>query len=289
MSSWGSTTAPGRSAAWMLAAGILLLAVALVLGLVLMLGGGPGERPEAGVPASREVSAASHSPDPTAGTTAGSSTEPKSQTVAQAHRPAAPALVTWGGSGNQLAAVIRNDTDRQIRWARVEITTRDAAGNVLVATTGAAASTCCTVLGLPPGEDYGLFLNLDRPVSDVAEVQVRYAAVRTRPARASQRARIEVSDASFQRVPGRPGDAVVDATFTAHGEASRYVVGQAFLVGPGGALRAVLSGRYYCYRDGDQRRVRLERLQPVPPGTRLERVVAYPIPRGEARFVPMGC
>jgi hypothetical protein len=88
---------------------------------------------------------------------------------------------------------------------------------------------------------------------------------------------VAVSHPVLTRVPG---DAIVHATFTIAGDASGYVVGQAFLGDRRGRLVGVISGRFYCFADGDRRRVRMQLLHPVPPGTRVLRALAYPVPSG---------
>lgn len=256
---------------WPLYTGLVLLVVAALLGALLLWG----------VPGARDVDRAATTAPPTLAVPA-SPEEP--EPASQPGRPE-PELVTWGGRTRQLALVIRNDSDRLIRRARVAITARDAAGGVVASSTGPRRSTCCTVLGLPPRGEYGLFLDLDRPVRDVATVEVRYARVRAVPAGRSGRG-IEVHRASLERTPD---DTVVAATLAAAGPLDGYVIGQAFLVDRNDRLVGVISGRFYCFYDDTVRRVRMQLLRGTPPGTRIQRVLAYPVPSGVPAHVPHHC
>jgi hypothetical protein len=201
--------------------------------------------------------------------------------------PEEPEVVSWGGHDDQLAVVVRNQADVEVRDARVLITALDAGGRPLVATAGPPDSKCCTIVGLPPGEEFGLFLNLGLPVSEVADVQVRYVDLETAPALApADRPRVDVGDASLERTPG---DAVVTATFTAHGDVGPYVAGQAFLVDRDDRLVGVISGRFYCFGPDTTRRLRMQLLRPVPAGTRIQKVLAHPIPAGAPANVQDPC
>ncbi len=72
--------------------------------------------------------------------------------------------------------------------------------------------------------------------------------------------------------------------FSFHLMIGPYLVGQAILENPAGRLVGVISGRFYCYRDGRRARVRMELLRPAPPRTRVRSVLAYSVPAG----VPAG-
>jgi hypothetical protein len=245
-----------RRAVWPLYVGIVLVAVAVAWMLVRGLpSGDTDDRPPSSAPA------------------------PTAETLE-------PVLVRWGGTGHHLAIVIRNDSDRFVRHARVEITALDAHGRTLMATIGRPRSTCCTVVGLPPGGEYGLYLPLDRPIGMVGGVAVEYASVATEPARSARRPTVEVSRVALHRAAD---ESVVDATFRVRGTIDGFVSGQAILRDRHDRLVGVISGRFYCFHNGTSRRVRMQLFHHVPAGTRVERVLAYPVPAGVPARVPATC
>lgn len=236
------------------------------------------------VPPDLRVGAATPAAQPVAQPTAQPTAEPTAQPTAPASDLERPDLVRWGGHGRHLALVVRNDTGATIRRARVRIEVRDRTGRVLVDTVGRAGSKCCTVLGVTPEGEFGLFATLPTRVRDVGEVSVRYAELEL--ADRAPKGWVAIDRAELRRTPQ---DAIVTARFTASGKVGPYVAGQAFLVDRRGRLVAVISGRFFCYGSGDKRRVRMELTRPVPRGTRVERAVAHPIPRGIPANVDHRC
>lgn len=186
--------------------------------------------------------------------------------------PRGPEVVRWGGSDGQLAVVVRNTADVTIASATVRITAFDVDGSVLTATDGSERSTCCSVLGLPPDREFGLFAELDAPLETVDRVEVRYLELRTT---SRVLPRVDVRRPVLRRTVD---DAEVTAEIEARGGVRGFIVGQAFLTDADGELIGVISGRFYCFRDGTRRSVRMQLLRPVPPGARVEKALAYPIP-----------
>lgn len=195
-------------------------------------------------------------------------------------RPDGPDIVQWGGHGRQLSIVVRNQTDRIVQQAHVLITALDHDGSLIAASSGSRRSTCCTVLGLPPGDEYGLYVDLPRPVTDVGSVLVHYLDVDLGPVTD----KTSDYDVNSVRLVHAADDTVVETEVTVHGDVGRYLVGQAFLVDPEDRLVGVISGRFYCFGKNAQRRLRMQLLHPTPPGTHVERVAYFPIPAG----VPTG-
>lgn len=182
-----------------------------------------------------------------------------------------PEIVSWGSDGGVLSVVVRNQGPESIVRARVLITGLDADGRAVFATSGSSRAKCCTIVGLEPGGEFGLFVSGVGDVSSVDSVLVRYLdpLFAATPAPGGT---VAVDDARLSR---EPGDAVVTATITS--EEAAYVAGQAFLVDAEGELVAVISGRFYCFDPGQSRRVRMELTRPVPPGTRLQKAIAHPL------------
>lgn len=259
---------------------------ALLVTLLLGLAGCGGARPRASVvpptPPTPGV------PSGSAGGSAGATVSGLPSTTGAHAPPRDPQVVAWGRDGSLVSIVVRNVDARQIEEGLVRIALYDRGGRMLLSTTGLRGSKCCTLLSVPPGHRFGLFLTA-RGVGPIAQVRVAFAhpsQVRTRPWPASSRPRIRVTDARFVRTSH---DAVVTATFEPRRTVPAYVAGQAFLVDRRGHLVAVISGRFYCF-DGPQRhQVRMALQHRVPPGTRLGTVVAYPIPPRVRPHVPYSC
>lgn len=196
-----------------------------------------------------------------------------------------PKLVRWGGHGTRLAMVVRNPSSVEIQHARVLVTVLDAQGNPLGTRAAPPGAKCCTVLGLAPGGEFGLFANLGIPVSRIDRVLLRFLDVTTAPV-ADRAPKVLVSDPVLSRTRS---DTVVTATLTASGDVGPLVAGQAFLTDPDGRLVAVISGRFYCFADQARRRLRMQLLHTVPPDTRIQRVLAHPIPADVSAITPRAC
>ncbi|WP_183093753.1 hypothetical protein [Nocardioides stalactiti] len=194
-------------------------------------------------------------------------------------------VVGWGRASGQLAVVVRNNTDTHINSARVRITGVDVNGTMVVTTTGTPRDVCCTIVGLPPGKEYGLFAPVGDDVGEIAEVDVQ--AISTRVRRGPTRARVSASDLALKRFDD---DTVVTARLTARGpRLSGFVAVQAILVDQSGEVAQVISGRYYCFGDRTTAAIRLRLFHAVPDRLRVRRVLAYPVPVGVLPRVPGEC
>ena len=274
MSPWQEHQSPR----WPLYGGIGCVALAMVIGLLMMMGvfggGGDDRRGGAGAPAPPSGSATTSTSTTVASPASPSETTSRPTSSAAPAPPGdAPQLVSWGQDAHQLAVLVRNDTAQVIDRAQVRITGRDAAGRRVVSTTS-TTGLCCVVVGLQPGQDFGLFAPLKPGAAKVATVTVDYVTNVSR-AVGKEEATVTVSGATLERFPD---DTVVTATLAARGPVDGYVAVQAMLVGTDGRLSQVISGRYYCYQPGTRRQVRLRLFHAVPAGVRLFKVVAHPIP-----------
>ncbi|MDQ6525672.1 hypothetical protein RB608_18785 [Nocardioides sp. LHD-245] len=257
----------GRRHSWPLHAGVLLVLAGLVAGGLLLTGtiGGPDDRRE-------------RRPFPM-GRGGPAATPP-----APAGDGDVLAVRSWGRAAGQLAVVVGNESTEPIASARVRVTARDAAGAVVVATSGTDADVCCTVVGLPPGAEFGLFVPLDAGVGEIGAVDVETLSAETGSSAADATVRVGATD-----LRRSADDTVVAVRLKARGRLSGFVAVQALLVDEDGAVAQVISGRFYCFRPGAARTVRLHLFHAVPPGLRLDRVVAYPIPDGVRPHVPGRC
>ncbi|MBM9459503.1 hypothetical protein JK386_06280 [Nocardioides sp. zg-536] len=261
---------------------VAIIVLAGVLGAFLMTRGplpAGDAHPGAGVSSPTSDPASDPTSDP-------SSTPGRTTETGTSHGAlAALEVVRWGGHGDQLAVEVRNASDRTVLRAELQVVALDARGAPVGVASAHPATTCCTVLGLPPGASYGVFADLDVPVEDVAQVRVRYLQVRFADTEPTP-ARLTVSETRLRRLPG---DTEVRAVLRATGDVRGFVVGQALLEDATGRLVGVISGRFYCFADRSRRSVRMQLLRPVPARTRVDRVLAYPIPAGETAGVPDRC
>ncbi|GAA1525585.1 hypothetical protein [Nocardioides humi] len=267
MSPWSEDRGPK----WPLFVGFGCLLVGLVGGFLLMTG---------------VVDRTSDEPDRPA---AGRTTTPAGPDDTPSADPADPSeprlgVVSWGMAAGQLAVVVRNDSDRVIDRARVAITARDRSGVALLTTSGTPKDVCCTIVGLAPGQEFGLFAQLRSELRDVADVEVR--PVSADLGETGDAPRIDVGRPKLHR---ETDDTVVTVRLTAHGELTGYVAAQAVLVDENGAVAQVVSGRFYCFAPGEPRRIRLRLFHPVPAQLQLERVLAQAIPDGVPPGVPGRC
>ncbi|MBM7520316.1 hypothetical protein [Nocardioides nitrophenolicus] len=247
---------------WLLYLGAGCIATGLVTGPLLMsgmLGGDGGSHDDAPPPAASPAPATPGDGGATAGTAG-----------------VGPEVVSWGQEGRQLAVVLRNDSDQVLDEARVRITGRSAAGNVVVSTSGPENDVCCTVFGLPPGEEFGVYAPIDPAAAEITDVTVEYVSTDFRPVRPEE-ARVVARKGRLERTDD---NTVVTVTLRATGPVGDHVAAQAILVDSAGNLAQVISGRYWCYEPGTRRRIRLELYRPVPADLRLDRVVAHSIPDG---------
>lgn len=277
-----------RAELWPLYAGITLIALVF---LVIMLGvWREDSEPDRSVQAG---SVTSDAPTPGVPEEAGEAGD--AEDAGDEHEGAlSPTVVDWGGSGDQVVVVLRNEGSRTIRRAQVALTARNDQGMVVAQASDSAESTCCTVVGLPPGGEFGVFLRLHEgaQMDDVADVEIRYDTI-TFGAADAPLATVEIRDARLRRTPV---DTLVHATLSLDGtraalrDLSGYVAGQAFLVDPDDDIVGVISGRFYCFSAAQpSHRVAMQLLRPVPPGTRVARVLAYPVTADAGLPVPQSC
>ena len=181
-------------------------------------------------------------------------------------------VVSWGGHGDQLAVIVRNTSDEPIVEADVLIVGLDDSGNVMSSQRGAPGDRCCSIFGLAPDAEYALFAQLDHPVDELSDVEVRFDRIQQGgPSKATftvEKARLETT----------ADDAIVVADLRPAGPVGPHVVGQAVLVDRDDRPLAVISGHFYCFTEGRTRQVRMELTRPAPPGARLGEVMAHPVP-----------
>ncbi len=269
MSPWNEKTSP----AWPLYAGIALILAAAVSGLLLLLGV---------VDSDDEPREAGPTPAPSA-TATQRPTPPRPSGTARSGDGLE--VVSWGEARGQLAVLVRNASDRHVEHARVRITAKDAAGAVLLSTTGSAGDVCCSAAGLPPGGELALFADPAPAAGRIRTVEVDDLAAETRPA---------TDDEPSVRA-GRPvltreaDDTVVTVALTLRGASSGYVAAQAVLVDDEDRPVQVISGRFYCFEPGTARTVRMQLFHAVPPGLRVGRVLAQPLPDDTPGIAPGRC
>ena len=192
-------------------------------------------------------------------------------------RPAAPLETdSWGTVDGMLSVVVKNPAKRTLRYAVATIVARDANGTALgTSSTGAPNGTCCAVADLPPGASYGFYFDLGAEADQVAEVEMAYRDVAWgAPEDAETAPPMEATPVGLSA--GALG-AVVIADVSAPGAAVTQAVAQAYLVGPDGQFLAVVSGRWTCFPAGGSRRIEMQLFHPVPEGTVVDSVVAYPL------------
>jgi hypothetical protein len=255
-----------RQSRWLLYVGAGCIATGLVAGPLLMSGIIGADGPDSDAPAPTAV------PTPPAPT----SQAPTDGGATAGTAGVTPEIVSWGQEGRQLAVVLRNGSDQVLAEARVRITGRNAAGRPVVSVPAPENDVCCTVFGLPPGEEFAVYAPLAPDAAEITDVAVEYVSTEFRPVREDE-ARIVARKARLER---SADNTVVSATLTAVGPVGDYVAAQAILVDADGDVAQVISGRYWCYEPGTRRRIRLELYRPVPEDLRLDRVIAHSIPDG---------
>lgn len=189
--------------------------------------------------------------------------------------PAGPTLVTWGFTNHLLAAMVRNDGHRTLRSAHVRIDVFDPNGMRIYTSPPDLESKCCQLHNLPVGARAGLFLDLHALRPRVGKVVLSYEQPVWAPAGAPV-FHVQVSRARLVHLRG--GDVEVRAALRVEGTQIPYAAAQAFLTGPRHGLVAVISARVYCFRPGVWHAIRMSFTHPVPRGTTLQGVVAYPLP-----------
>ena len=275
MSPWNES----RRSMGLLYTGVVLAAVGLVTGylrFVGVIGGGDDEHGSSPSPAATSP----------AGTPSGtpSSTPTGTASPSDGAEPSPLEVVSWGRARGQLAIVVRNTSDRLIDRARVRITARDEDGAVLQTTTGTPRDVCCTVVGLPPDEEFALFALIKKGVGEIAGVEVTPVSVEDSPP-----ARAATAVVTEPRLLRETDDTIVTATVRARGRLSGYVSVAAVLTDRDDNVAQVISGRFYCFEPGRPREVWLHLFHTVPQSLTLDRIIAHPIPVGVPPHVPGRC
>ncbi|GAW49973.1 MULTISPECIES: hypothetical protein [unclassified Nocardioides] len=188
--------------------------------------------------------------------------------------PAQPILVTrdWGVVDGMVSVVVMNTTDRTLHSADAVITARDE-NDVLVATSlEGPEGRCCPVVDLPPGQQFGFYLDVGDPASDISHVDVAYRNVAWATADAATENPLKAHPV---RLESAASETVVVADVLSSASVVPQASVQAFLTRPGGELVAVVAGRWFCFSEG-RHEIRMQLLHAVPPGTEVNRVTIRP-------------
>ena len=196
--------------------------------------------------------------------------------------PALLATRQWGVVDGLLSVVVQNVTDRTLRYATGYITARTEE-NEIIAASIESDRTCCEVVDLAPGAEYGFYLDVGDRAADISEVSVGYRnfswapAAEVPPAATALRAK----PVELQR---DTAGAVVRADLVSD-RSHPEVVAQAFLTDEAGEFLAVVSGRWSCLTPG-RRAIDMQLFHPLPAGAQVDRVVAHPVADDPTRAAP---
>lgn len=184
-------------------------------------------------------------------------------------------VVEWGVVEGLLSVRVVNNTDRTLERAEAVINIVPTGGRGGVSAGGSVPDDlCCTVLSLPPGGHFGLYVDLGPEIGEIADIEVSYADVAWSPAVDNA---LSTLQSGKVRLEGGRSEATVTTRITSTDKLVDAAAGQAFLTGPDGEFLAVVSGRFSCFSPGRPRTVVMELFHPVPDGTTVESVVAYPL------------
>ncbi|GAA1793414.1 hypothetical protein GCM10009795_043760 [Nocardioides hankookensis] len=188
---------------------------------------------------------------------------------------ARPILVTqtWGVVDGMLSVVVRNTTDRTLRSAAAVITARDDNDVLVASTLESPTGTCCAVTDLPPGEEFGFYVDIGDDADRIERVDVAYREVSWA---AADEPTANTLTAHPLRLDGNGRGAVVVADVRNAGPMVEQASVQAFLYGADGDFLAVVAGRWYCFSRGDHQ-IAMQLLHPVPDGTTVKEVVIHPV------------
>ncbi|CAN5224491.1 hypothetical protein BH09ACT12_BH09ACT12_08700 [soil metagenome] len=205
----------------------------------------------------------------------GASVESESETVGLT-----PLLETaeWSVTDGLLSVIVRNPGPRTVRSARVMLAAFSSQ-HARIATVGGdtmlTESSCCTVVSLGPGEEFGLYFAVgDEVGARVSDIELSYSDISYTPGSPTRAAPII---AAAHRTLLNPTRTTVTATLHAGAVAVPLTVVQAVLRGRSGRLIAVVTGRWTCLRAEEDRPIRIELFQPVPAGTTVSTVTARPL------------
>lgn len=186
-----------------------------------------------------------------------------------------PLLATraWGVVDGLLSVVVQNTTDRTLRYATGYVTARTADDEIVTESLESDPS-CCEVLELGPGEEYGFYLDVGERASEISDVEVGYRNFTWAPADDPESPPDDVRARPVRLELGRSG-AVVRADLVSR---SRHdeVVAQAFLTDADGDFLAVVSGRWTCLVPG-RRAIDMQLFHPLPAGAKVAEVVVHPV------------
>ena len=199
---------------------------------------------------------------------------------------AKPILLTrsWGVVDGMLSVVVVNTTDRTLSSAEGVITARDGNDVLVSSSLEDPSGGCCTVTDLPPGQQFGFYVDIGDAASDISRVDVAYRSVAWAPGGD------DVANplvAHPVRLDSNRQGAVVVADVKATGPMVAQASVQAFLTGPDGKFLAVVAGRWFCFSKGSHQ-IRMQLLHPVPAGTTVDKVVVHPL-TGDADGTALHC
>lgn len=200
------------------------------------------------------------------------------ETVASAPptaKPARPILVTrqWGVVDGMLSVVVMNTTDRTLHAAEAVITARDE-NDVLISTSlEGPDGSCCAINELPPGQQYGLYLDVGDSAPSISRVDVAYRNVAWGGADEAPESPLAAHPVGLET--NAAGTVVVADVVSSSPMVPQASV-QAFLTGPDGEFLAVVAGRWYCFTEG-RHEIRMQLLHAVPSGTTIDRIVIHPV------------
>jgi hypothetical protein len=193
---------------------------------------------------------------------------------------------TWGYTADGLLSVIvSNVGDATVRTARAIISATDAYGNLVASVSapqGTALGTrCCTIIGLAPGQRYGLYSDVGTRMPRVKAVSVQYTSVRTDN---GENVASPVASISRPSLQIKGSQTTVFVTLTMSKVAGPYITVQALLNGPHNEFLGVISGGFYCLPANTKRSIKLQFFHPVPAGSTVDSVVSFPLDPATARI-----
>lgn len=189
-------------------------------------------------------------------------------------RPGALKVDQWGVTDGLLSVRVENNSEAMLERADATIVVELADGSSISARGEAPQDLCCTLLDVPPDEDFGLYVDLGERAEAVEQVEVSYSNLTWAPAEATTKVpSIVLGEPKLADTEGST-EVRVDVTADADLET---IAAQVFLHGPDGEFLAVVSGRFRCFTADEPRPIVVELYHPVPDGTVVESMVAYPL------------
>ena len=188
----------------------------------------------------------------------------------------------WGVVDGMLSVVVENTTDRTLRYADGVISVRTS-DNQLLTSSLEADPSCCDVVDLRPGQQYGFYLDLGEDAEEASRVEVSYRSVSWAQETSTEPLlpHLWAKPVELQR---GDSDSVVVADL-ASSTAQDEVIAQAFVTDAAGQLLAVVSGRWTCLRSGHQS-IRMQLFHPLPKDAEVDRVLVHPVVDDPTRPAP---